>query len=166
MTAFTKNTPGAPNSGTYNVGDTVTDSVKCVWVCVLGGPARASTLGDNLNFVGCPTPVATSLRDTMTAHAGGTQAGAIGDAAAALTGVMNRLTVVGSAGDSVVLPAAVAGINSIVVVNDTATSANVFPFTGDSINALGANAAFALAAGKTAEFFSVVNGKWHGILSA
>lgn len=166
MTAFVKNTPGAPTSGIYQVGDTVTDSVKCVWVCVQGGPARASTLGDNLNFVGCPTPIATSVRDTITAHAGGTQAGAIADAAVLLSGVMNRLTVVASAGDSVLLPVAVAGINSLVVVNDTATSANIFPSTGDSINALGANAAFALAAGKTAEFFSIVTGKWHGILSA
>jgi hypothetical protein len=43
---------------------------------------------------------------------------------------------------------------------------NVFPASGEAINALGANAAFALAAGKTATFYCYTAAQWHSILSA
>jgi len=45
-------------------------------------------------------------------------------------------------------------------------SANVFPSTGDAINALGANNAFAMAAGKVALFLCASAGQWHTILTA
>lgn len=38
MTAYTKNFPGAPTSGVYVLGDTITDSVGVVWECVKAGP--------------------------------------------------------------------------------------------------------------------------------
>lgn len=37
MAEFTKNTPGAPTSGLYSVGDVVTDSVGVRWQAILGG---------------------------------------------------------------------------------------------------------------------------------
>ena len=83
--------------------------------------------------------------------------------------MVNRVTTVGTAGDSVKLPATVANVSigSIVVANGAAVnSANVFPQTGDQINALGANVAFAIAAGKTANFYSAGAGQWYAILSA
>ena len=106
-----------------------------------------------------------SFKNSITAHAGGTQAGAIGDANAILPAMLNRLTVVASANDSVVLPVSVAGM-VITVMNGAATnSANVYPQTGEYMN-LTQNAALGLAAGKAAQFICTVAGTWHSILSA
>lgn len=41
MAEYTKATPGAPNSGLYNVGDVVTDSVGVRWQAVVGGVGGA-----------------------------------------------------------------------------------------------------------------------------
>ena len=99
--------------------------------------------------------------NALTAHAGGGQTNGI-----PLTASINRVTTVASAGDSGLLPSALAGAE-ITVINDAASnSMNVFPASSETINALSANAAFAVAAGKTATFFSAVNGKWHSILTA
>jgi hypothetical protein len=97
----------------------------------------------------------------LTALAGGGQTGAT-----LLSKTFNRITTVASSGDSVVLPAAAPGL-TITVKNAAATnSTNVYPAVGDAINALSANAAFALAAGKSAQFTSYVAGTWDTILSA
>lgn len=74
----------------------------------------------------------------ITAFAGGGQA-----SATALVSDLNRVTTVATAGDSVKLPAAVPGLE-IVVINDGAASLNIYPVTGESIDALAANAAYAL----------------------
>lgn len=96
----------------------------------------------------------------ITAHAGGGQSSAY-----ALTAGLNQITTVASANDSVVLPSATNGL-VVVVVNAGANSANVFPASGDKINALSANTAFAVANGKTAIFFVGVDGNWYSILTA
>ena len=102
-----------------------------------------------------------SPKDAITAFAGGGQA-----SATPLVNMLNRVTIVVTAGDSVKLPVAAPGIE-ITVINAHATnSMNVFPSTGDAINALGANAAFAQAATKVATFFTTVSGFWHSQLSA
>ena len=93
------------------------------------------------------------LRDTLTAHSGGGQTNAL-----ALTGIMNRITTVAAGGDSVVLPVSLAGMEITVINAAASNSMNVFPSAADNaaaggkINALSANAAFAVAAGKTAVF--------------
>ena len=102
-----------------------------------------------------------SATDGMTAHAGGGQANAV-----PLPTLFNRVTTVGSANDSVLLPPAIAGIEVLVVNAAAANSMNVFPSTGDAINALAANAAFAVAANKTCTFFCVKTGVWHSQLTA
>lgn len=38
MAAYSKNTPGAPTSGVYAIGDIVTDSVGIQWKCIQAGP--------------------------------------------------------------------------------------------------------------------------------
>jgi hypothetical protein len=101
-----------------------------------------------------------STTTAITANPGGGQANAVPIVAA-----INRVTVCATAGDSVKLPAAVAGI-SLYIANAGAASLNVFPNTGDATNALGANAAFAVVNGKNAEFIATANGQWHAILSA
>jgi|SRR5579871_3678427 len=99
--------------------------------------------------------------DSITAHAGGGQGSAV-----LLTAMMNRVTTVGSANDSVLLPVSKPGMNITVTNAAAVNSMNVFPQSGDAINALSANAAFAVAAGKTATFYCYTAGQWHTILSA
>src|SRR5690348_6895794 len=96
----------------------------------------------------------------ITAHAGGGQA-----SATPLTGQVNKVSTVATAADSVLLPVAVAG-HERIVINAGANSMNVYPNTGDAINALSANAAFAMAAGKTGHFYATDTGHWHCNLSA
>ena len=100
-----------------------------------------------------------STANAITAFAGGGQA-----SATALTATHNRITTVATAADSVKLPAAIAG-SFVTVFNKGANSANVFPATGDAINALSANAAYALAATKGALFVCMVNGTWDTIIT-
>lgn len=102
-----------------------------------------------------------STANGLTAHAGGGQGSAL-----PLTSSINRITTVGTAADSVALPASQPGMQITVYNAAASNSANVFPASGDAINALGANAAFALAAGKNAVFGCAVAGQWHAILSA
>lgn len=102
-----------------------------------------------------------STQDNLTAKAGGGQSGAT-----AITSMNARVTTVATAADSVVLPQSKAGL-IIYVTNAAATnSMNVFPYAGDTINALSANAAFAVAAGKTCAFVCYSAGQWHSLLSA
>lgn len=105
-----------------------------------------------------------SFAGGLVAHAGGTQAAAL-----PITTMVSRVVTVGTAGDSVGLPATVANISigPLTITNAAAANAmNVFPALGDQINALGANTAFSLAAGKTATFWSTGAGQWHAVLSA
>ncbi len=99
--------------------------------------------------------------DGLTAHAGGGQG-----SATPLTAMLNRVPNVGTAADSVLLPVSAAGMQITVTNAHASNSMNVFPATGESINALSANAAFAVAAGKTATFYCYTAGQWHSILSA
>ena len=99
--------------------------------------------------------------DNMTAHAGGGQGSGTLCAAS-----LNRFVTVATGGDSGLLPTAVAGM-VITVANAHATnSMNLFPATGDKINALAVNGAYALAAGKTAQLVCIGPGTWHALLSA
>jgi hypothetical protein len=98
----------------------------------------------------------------ITARAGGGQG-----SATALTTTVNRVATVATIGDSVLLPATTNGTSApVVVFNAAANSLNVFPATGDAINAGAANAAFAVAGGKTAIFYCVAPGLWVSILTA
>jgi len=96
----------------------------------------------------------------ITAHAGGGQG-----SATPLPAMINRVTTVATTADSVLLPASAPGMQ-IMVVNAGANSMNVFPATGDAINALGANTAYAVAATKVVEFYCTNAGQWHSLLSA
>ena len=76
-----------------------------------------------------------------------------------------KLTLATTIADSSILPVAQPGLE-ITVINAGAASMNVFPDVGSQINNAGVNTAFALAAGKTAIFFTTIAGAWHSILSA
>lgn len=102
-----------------------------------------------------------SADDAVTASTSSDQAGGT-----PVTQQITRVTTVGTAGDSLTLPAALAGDVRIVKNGAAANSMDVFPATGESINALSANAAYALAATKAAIFFCSVDGRWDTILTA
>lgn len=101
-----------------------------------------------------------SATDGLTALAGGAQAGV------ALAYQINRFTTVATGGDSAQLPAAKPGRWRVVVNAAAANSMNVFPASGESINAIAADSAFAVAANKTALFFCAVAGVWNSVLTA
>lgn len=128
-----------------------------LYSCTTNGSWYSNGLGTG--FAGQYPTV--SYQDGLTAHAGGGQGSAL-----PLTHVINRITTVATAADSVVLPVSKPGMQITVVNAAAANAANVFPASGEQIEALGANTAFSLAAGKTATFWCVGAGQWHKILSA
>lgn len=75
MTAYTKNTPGAPTSGFWLLGDTITDSTGVVWECIKAGPPDynipgASFLGtkrSDSSTEAVPTSINTAGNVTLTA---------------------------------------------------------------------------------------------------
>jgi hypothetical protein len=101
-----------------------------------------------------------SVQNTITATAGGTQA-----AAYQLTASVNRVSVCATAADSVRLPPALAGC-SCVVVNDGAASCQVFGFGTETIDAVATATGVAVANGKRRIFVCVEDGKWLSILGA
>ena len=103
----------------------------------------------------------TTAQNGITAFATGGQAGGV-----PLTKAVNRVTTVGTAADSVKLPPAVPGVSLVVINAAAANSMNVFPATGDAVNALSANAALAVAANKTVLLFCAVPGIWNAIVTA
>lgn len=92
--------------------------------------------------------------NAITAFAGGGQGSAV-----ALASEINSITVCATAGDSVKLPASVVGMR-ITVGNLGAAYANVFPSSGDLIDALAANAAVSLPTGSSLTFTCTVAGTW------
>lgn len=102
---------------------------------------------------------ATVSQNAITAFAGGGQASAV-----QLKYRNSRVTTVGTAADSVKLPKAVAGMSMIVTNAAAANSMNCYPSSGEVINALAADAAFAMAANTSAQFTCMVNGTWNTII--
>lgn len=105
--------------------------------------------------------VAGSADDNLTAHAGGGQAAAL-----LLAKVVNRVSTVATAADSVKLPASSPGMQ-ITIINDAAVnSMQVFGTNPDTINNVATGTGVAQAAGKTAIYSCPVAGKWYRVLSA
>jgi hypothetical protein len=102
-----------------------------------------------------------SAANALTAHVGGGQGSAL-----ALARQINRVTTVASAGDSVLLPAAIAG-RVVTVINAAAANAmDCFPASGEIINALSANTALSIVANKTVTFYCAVAGTWNSQVTA
>jgi len=92
--------------------------------------------------------------DAITAFATGGQGSAV-----ALASTFNSITVCATAGDSVALPVAVAG-KEVTVNNLGAKYADVFPFSGDLIDASAIDAAIPLAPGQSITFTCTVALSW------
>lgn len=125
-----------------------------------GGPTFRAIVSADL-----PSSPAFAGNVSFSAAAGISAAGTTQGTATALTKDQNEVTTV-AAGSGVKLPASTAG-NAIAVANAQATNALlVYPATGDAINALAANTALSLAAGKNAIFFCCAAGKWYAVVTA
>jgi len=135
-------------------GTGVTQMVNSVVILACTTPGKWYANGLGTGFAGAFETQ--SYTDGLTAHAGGGQ-----NQAPLIATMISRFTTVASAGDSTTLPTGVAGMN-ITVINAAAVNAmNVFPDTGSTINALSANTAFSLGAGKSAVFLTTLPGAWH-----
>lgn len=171
---------GTPGQNVYTVTDT-SDGSLITYPNAVGGAllaannlsdvANAATSRTNLGLGTGDSPTFTgvtvsgyfydSAANAITAFAGGGQ----GSATQLAKGI-NRVTVVATAGDSVKLPVSVAGMHVVVINADSADAMDVFPATGEAINALSANTAISVAANKTIAFFCAVAGTWNSILTA
>lgn len=118
--------------------------IRHVLPASVAGPIE-STLAD----------VRRACTDAITAFAGGGQTNAV-----LITTPIARVTVVATAADSVKLPPALAGLEVYVINSDSADSMNLYPSTGDTINAIAANSPFAMAANARNHFVCPVDGKW------
>lgn len=131
-------------------------------------PANVAELGfdktNNIPYFGGGLgwhEILNSSADALTAHAGGGQGSAL-----PLPARINRVTTVGTAADSVLLPPSTPGKVVFVINAAAANSMNIFPQTGDIINALSANTALAVVVNKTVIFVCAKAGQWHTVLTA
>ena len=90
----------------------------------------------------------------IVAFAGGGQG-----SATLITRTFNRVTTCATIADSVKLPLARPGAQ-VLIANRGAASLNVFPQTGEAINALANNTALALAVNVIAIYSCALSGKW------
>lgn len=111
----------------------------------VGGAALANALGVDI-----------ALAKTATGSAQG-------DAYAITTALTQFTTTAASTGAK--LPDATPG-QVCIVANNGANALSVYPFSGDKINNGSTDAAFSVAAGKTALFVCVSTAAWFSILSA
>ena len=149
-------TDGQINALTATTGAfTVPGSNEATFVCdadlhwyVAGGGTEAF---DNLTMA---NPINYDHNTTITAFATGGQT-----SATALTGEFNNVTTCATAGDSVKLPTAALGLK-IAVKNSGAASLAVFPFSGDSINALAINLSVNIPVGGDMTFRAISATVW------
>lgn len=121
--------------------------------------ADGSTFFDSLKMLAASGRAALKANGSGLSGAGTTQG-----TATVITKQTNEFTTVG-AGQGAKLPSPEQG-EFIFVANAGANALLVYPDTGHSINALAANAAFSLAAGKNALFWAATASKWYALLSA
>lgn len=141
-------TEGISTTGNVVIGGdlTVTGTTTLNGDLVLGDAAADSlTINATTTYT---DPVNYSNQTGITAFATGGQA-----SATALTEEINNVTTVATAGDSVKLPAAVAG-KHIHIKNSGATALDIFPASADSIDALAVNLAIRIQPGSSVDFYA------------
>jgi hypothetical protein len=153
--------PNTPNTVELNVPLTIDRAFTAAGTSAHTGAASfaaAVTMASTLAVTGAITASAglnEPVQNALTALASGGQSGATQLAAG-----MNRITVCATAGDSVALPAATAGV-IVSVVNVGATAAAIFPLGAtDVIQGIAAQTAMTLASGSSIQFRCAVAGTW------
>ena len=95
-----------------------------------------------------------SYADGLSANAAGTQL-----AGTPITTMLSGFGTVGGAGYSATLPPSAPGL-VLTIINETATSMNVFPAAGEKINSGAANAAVAVTNAAPTIFYCLTAGNW------
>lgn len=164
---ITKVYTGTPNTAgnlpvNYALSNTLTNaSVTIVCATATAVQINASVACDVSYSIGSAQLTQGSAQDALTALAGGGQTGAT-----PLLCDFNRVTTVATAADSVMLPAALPGLQVTVINAAASNSMTVYPQTGEIINALSANTGLATVANKAEIFTCAVAGKWQSLLTA
>lgn len=105
-----------------------------------------------------------SVENTLTAAAGGTQAGAL---ALSATKAVHNVTVVATAADSVKLPAATgSGKMHWIKNSDAADSLQLFAAATETIDGVASATGVAIAAGKSRLVVDAATGVWLSLLGA
>jgi hypothetical protein len=121
------------------------------YVCSAAGAWFATGLGN-----GYSTSYATLSTITgLVAHAGGGQG-----SATPLTAMINNVTTVATAGNSLILPVNTLGMSITVCNNGGSLAMNVFPDSGGNINGLGANVALSVANATIVIFYCIATNVW------
>ena len=124
------------------------------YYCTVAGTWIGVGLGTGYSSSFTTTSFADGLSTTGTVQAGATL----------VTTSLARFTTVGSANGACVLPASTAGLN-ITIINAGANTMLIYPASGEYVNALAQNAAFALIPGGVCSFYSTLASKWHTLLA-
>lgn len=122
--------------------------------CTVAGVWTCQGLGYGNYVNGAFALDTVSTQTGVTARAGGGQA-----LATQLNASQVQISVCATTADSVKLPPSQPGLQ-ITIVNNGAASCNVFPATGEQINAGGANTAAAQAAAAITIYYCFVTGNW------
>ena len=137
------------NGVAYATGVSQMPGSVVIYTCYAAGAWYANGLG-----TGYSGSLETQSNTTgITAHSGGGQG-----SATQLTTMLNNVTTVGTAGDSVLLPATAAGLQ-ITVANNGANSLNVFPPSGSTMNGT-LNAAASLGTASIGIYFGLTSTAW------
>lgn len=166
---FQSGAPGADACVAYSDGvDTAyAGMVANVYYVNVGGVTAFSLTSTGATFPNITSSGLLNLggiEDSITAAAGGTQAGAL---ALSTSKAVHRVTIVGSANDSVKLPLATgSGATHFIMNSAAANSLQVFGSGTDTINDVATATGVAQAAGKGAWYVDVAAGKWYRSLGA
>jgi hypothetical protein len=101
-----------------------------------------------------PISIGFAVQNGLTAHAGGGQT-----LGTPLHAGINQFSTVVTTADSATLPAVVLG-QYVVVTNNGASTLDIYPSSGDTINSGSANAAITLAAGATITLYGNSTTNW------
>lgn len=142
------------SGGTLTKALTIDSSQLATFVGSIGG----------VNLTGSGLFKLSGIETGLTAHAGGTQAAAL---ALSATKSIHNITTVGTAADSVVLPASTGGGAVHWVKNSAAAnSLQLFGLSADTIDGVTAATGVAVAAGKSRICLDFAAGTWLSILGA
>lgn len=119
-------------------------------------PASPGAIGGTSAAAISGTTFVHGVEDSLTAHAGGTQAAAL---ALSATKDYHRISTCATAGDSISLPAATVG-HAHFVRNDGAASCQVFGASTETINGIATATGIALPKGLGAWFVCTTAGAW------
>lgn len=135
---------------TITVNETLTTATSYGGLVWLRGTSTSAPTGGGI----FTAPIIYSNATGITAGTTQTQGGAT-----ALVEEINNVTTCTTAGDGVKLPTAAGGLR-VTVKNSGATILAVYPFSGDSIDALAANLSVGLLPGSTGVFFAISSTVW------